>query len=58
MISPSRAGQFAGIEMSEFYWARHRAKRVLAFWLIAIITLTGLVAAAAWTIGSNVSALL
>ncbi|MGW4098114.1 protein kinase domain-containing protein [Mycobacterium sp. NPDC004974] len=52
------AGQFAGIEMSEFYWARHRAKRVLAFWLIAIITLTGLVAAAAWTIGSNVGALL
>ncbi|MGV0805467.1 protein kinase domain-containing protein [Mycolicibacterium setense] len=52
------AGQFAGIELSEFYWARQRAKRVLAFWVIAIITLTGLVAAAAWTVGSNVGALL
>jgi serine/threonine-protein kinase len=52
------AGQFAGIEMSEFYWARQRAKRVLAFWVIAVLTLTGLVAAAAWTVGSNVAALL
>ncbi|MUL82416.1 serine/threonine protein kinase [Mycobacterium sp. CBMA247] len=52
------AGQFAGIEMSEFYWARQRAKRALAFWVIAVLTLTGLVAAAAWTLGSNVSALL
>jgi serine/threonine-protein kinase len=52
------AGQFAGIEMSEFYWARQRAKRALAFWVIAILTLTGLVAAAAWTLGSNIGALL
>lgn len=51
------AGQFAGIELSEFYWARQRAKRVLAFWVIAVLTLTGLVAAAAWTLGSNVGAL-
>ncbi|MDT0406929.1 hypothetical protein RM528_34380, partial [Streptomyces sp. DSM 41635] len=34
------AGQFAGIELSEFYWARQRAQRVLAFWVIAILTLT------------------
>lgn len=52
------ASQFAGIEMSEFYWARQRAKRVLAFWVIAVITFTGLVAAAAWTVGTNVGALL
>lgn len=51
------AGQFAGIEISEFYWARQRAKRMLAFWVIAILTLTGLVAAAAWTLGSNIGAL-
>src|SRR5262249_28053577 len=51
------AGQFAGIELSEFSWARQRAKRVLAFWVIAVLTLTGLVAAAAWTLGSNVGAL-
>ncbi|MBU9765551.1 serine/threonine protein kinase [Mycobacterium sp. TNTM28] len=51
------ARQFAGIEMSEFYWARQRAQRALAFWVIAVLTLTGLVAAAAWTLGSNVAAL-
>lgn len=52
------AGQFAGIEMSEFYWARQRAKRALVIWLIAVLTLTGLVAAAAWTLGTNIGALL
>lgn len=52
------AGQFAGIEMGEFYWARQRARRALVFWVIAIITLTGLVAAAAWTVGTNIGALL
>ncbi|OCB44177.1 serine/threonine protein kinase [Mycobacterium vulneris] len=52
------AAQFAGIEMGEFYWARQRARRALVFWVIAIITLTGLVAAAAWTVGTNIGALL
>ncbi|TXI60651.1 protein kinase domain-containing protein [Mycolicibacterium mageritense] len=52
------SGQFAGIDMSEFYWARQRAKRVLLFWVIAVLTLTGLVAAAAWTLGSNISTLI
>lgn len=52
------SGQFAGMEMSEFYWARQRAKRVLLFWVIAIVTLTGLVAAAAWTVGSNIATLI
>jgi serine/threonine protein kinase, bacterial len=47
------SGQFAGIDISEFYWARQRAKRVLLFWVVAVLTLTGLVAAAAWTVGSN-----
>ena len=47
------AGQFAGVEMDEFYWARQRAKRALLFWVVAVLTLTGLVAAAAWTVGSN-----
>ena len=45
--------QFAGIDIDEFYWARQRAKRALMFWLVAVLTLTGLVAAAAWTVGSN-----
>lgn len=52
------AGQFAGIELTEFYWARQRAKRALAIWVVAILTLTGLVAAAAWTLGSNVGMLI
>jgi serine/threonine protein kinase, bacterial len=48
------SGHFAGIEMSEFYWARQRAKRTLLFWVIAVLTLTGLIAVAAWTVGSNI----
>ena len=53
----SGSRHFAGIEMSEFYWARQRAKRMMAFWVIVVLILTGLVAAAAWTIGSNLSGL-
>ena len=52
------AGQFAGIDMDEFYWARQRAKRVLLFWVLAVLVLTGALAAAAWTIGSNLSGLI
>jgi serine/threonine protein kinase, bacterial len=52
------SGQFAGIELSEFYWARQRAKRVLLFWVAAVLILTGLVATAAWTVGSNLPGLL
>jgi serine/threonine-protein kinase len=52
------AGQFAGIEMTEFYWARQRAKRVLFFWVVAVVTLAALAAAGAWTLGTNLSALL
>ncbi len=52
------SGQFAGVDLDEFYWTRQRAKRVLLFWVIAVVTLTGLVAAGAWTIGSNIGALL
>lgn len=50
--------QFAGIEMSEFYWAQQRAKRALLFWVVAVLTITGLAAAAAWTLGSNISTLI
>ena len=49
------SGQFAGIDLDEFYWARQRAKRALLFWVVAVLTLTGLVAAAAWTVGSNIA---
>ncbi len=54
----SAAGQFAGIEISEFAYARARARRMTLFWFAVVLILTGGVAAAAWTIGSNLSALL
>jgi serine/threonine-protein kinase len=52
------AAQFAGIDMDEFHWARQRAKRALFFWVVAVLVLTGSLAAAAWTIGSNLSGLI
>jgi serine/threonine-protein kinase len=52
------SGQFAGIDLDEFYWARHRAKRALVFWVITVLTLTGLIAAAAWTLGGNIGTLI
>ncbi|MCV7237757.1 protein kinase domain-containing protein [Mycolicibacterium celeriflavum] len=47
------SAQFAGIDLDEFYWARQRARRALLFWVVAVLTLTALIAAAAWTAGSN-----
>jgi serine/threonine protein kinase, bacterial len=52
------SGQFAGIDLDEFYWARQRAKRALLFGVIAVLTLTGLIAAAAWTLGGNIGTLI
>ena len=52
------SGQFAGVDLDEYYWARQRAKRALMFWVVAVLTLTGLIAAGAWTIGGNIGALL
>jgi serine/threonine-protein kinase len=52
------SGQFAGIDLDEFYLARQRAKRALLFWVVAVLTLTGLVAAAAWTLGGNIGNLI
>jgi serine/threonine-protein kinase len=48
------SGQFAGIDLTEFYWARQRAKRAVLFWVVTVLTMTGLIAAAAWTLGSNI----
>nr|WP_264065822.1 protein kinase [Mycolicibacterium komossense] len=56
--SYSPAGQFAGIEISEFAYARARGRRMMLFWLAIVLIVTGAVAAAAWTVGSNLSALL
>jgi serine/threonine-protein kinase len=52
------SGQFAGIELDEFDWARQRAKRALVFWVLAVLTLTALLAAGAWTLGNNIGGLL
>lgn len=54
----SAARQFAGIELSEFAWAQQRARRALLFWVVTVLTLTALVAAGAWYLGTNLSALL
>ena len=52
------SGQFAGIDLDDFYWARQRSKRALVFWVIAVLTLTGLIAAAAWTLGGTIGNLI
>lgn len=56
--TPEVPGQFAGIDMSEFALARRHARRMVLIWLAVVLAATGLVATAAWTIGSNLSGLL
>ncbi len=51
-------GEFAGIPISEFVWARQHNRRMVLVWLALILAITGLVATAAWTVGSNLSGLL
>jgi serine/threonine-protein kinase len=55
--APEQSGRFAGIELSEFEWARQRGRRALLLWVLSILILTGLVAAGAWTLGSNLAGL-
>jgi serine/threonine protein kinase, bacterial len=52
------SGQFAGIDMIEFALARQHARRMVLIWVAVVLSVTGMVAAAAWTIGSNLSGLL
>jgi serine/threonine-protein kinase len=54
----SPPAQFAGIDIEEFSWARQRARRTVVFWTLAVMVLTGLVAAGAWTVGLNLNGLL
>ena len=51
------ASQFAGIDFDDFDWARQRSRRATVFWVLAVLTLTGLVAAAAWSVGANLDGL-
>lgn len=50
--------QFAGIGFDEFDWARQRARRTLACWVLVLLILTGLTATGAWTLGNNLPGLL
>ncbi|SPM36292.1 serine/threonine protein kinase, partial [Mycobacterium rhizamassiliense] len=52
------SGEFAGIAMSEFVWARQRSRRMVLIWVAIILAFSGLVATAAWTIGNNLNGLL
>jgi len=54
--SPPR--QFAGIDIDEFIWSRQRSRRILPFWVLTVFVLTGLVALAGWTLGTNLDGLL
>lgn len=51
------AGQFAGIDLEDFAWARQRARRALVVWVLAVLVLTGLVAMAGWSVGTNLAGL-
>ncbi|WP_343600950.1 protein kinase [Mycobacterium sp.] len=52
------AGEFAGIQMSDFALARQHARRMVLIWIAVVLSVTGLVAGVAWTIGSNLAGLL
>ena len=52
------SGEFAGIALSEFIYARQHARRMVLIWVAVVLALTGLVATAAWTVGSNLTGLL
>jgi serine/threonine-protein kinase len=52
------SGEFAGIAISDFIWERQHARRMVLVWVALVLSITGLVATAGWTIGSNLSGLL
>ncbi|OJZ73379.1 serine/threonine protein kinase [Mycobacterium paraffinicum] len=51
-------GEFAGIPIGEFADARQRGRRLVLIWVALVLALAGMVATAAWTIGSNLNGLL
>ena len=52
------SGKFAGIDMVEFAFARQHARRMVLIWIAIVLSITGMLAAAAWTVGSNIGGLL
>ncbi|WP_232064885.1 protein kinase domain-containing protein [Mycobacterium cookii] len=55
---PVTPGQFAGIDMVEFALERQHARRMMLIWIAIVLSITGMAAGAAWTVGSNLSGLL
>jgi serine/threonine-protein kinase len=55
---PFETGQFAGIDIEELAAARQRGRRAAVFWTLAVLVLNGLIAAAAWGLGTNFQGLL
>ncbi len=55
---PELPRQFAGIDLDDFVYARQSARRMVIFWVLTVLVLTGLVAAAAWTAGLNYAGLI
>ncbi|MDT5091294.1 MAG: hypothetical protein QOH60_657 [Mycobacterium sp.] len=51
------AGQFAGIDLQEFHSARQRARRMMGYWIAAVLILTGIVSVGAWVLGTNIGSL-
>ena len=56
--SQDTARRFAGIDLIEFAFERDRARRMMLVWIAVVLSITGMAAAAAWTVGSNVAGLL
>jgi serine/threonine protein kinase, bacterial len=52
------SGQFGGVALNELIWVRQHARRMVLIWVAIVVAITGLVATAAWTIGSNLTGLL
>ena len=50
--------EFGGIPLGQFALARQHGRRMVLVWLAVVLAVTGLVATAAWTIGTNLSGLL
>jgi serine/threonine-protein kinase len=51
-------GQFGGVELSRFVLERQHARRMVVIWLAVLFAFTTVIAALAWTLGNNLSALL
>ena len=56
--SPATPGQFAGIDMVEFTLERQHARRMVLIWIAIVLSITGMAAGAAWTLGSNLGGLI